>query len=190
MQSTSSSRPVVLPLTGDNLSYLESQEGRPRELADYSRAVERVDAELADAYASIGAPAQNGRSAARPGASTSLAELEESSARYEQIESLRREYARIAALPAAEAASFLSTRADNSATALQTRWRSMTARRAFRAAVQRAALARRVAAATRIQRAARVRRTIAREAGPPISSDALARLSATVGHKAFTYLYR
>lgn len=180
---------VVLSLTGDNLSLIDAQEGCGRELTDYSRAVARVEAELADAYASI---SFHDHMPLRPGdghhrskieAGSSLSDPEASSARCDQIEALRREYDRIAALPAAEAASFLSRRQDNSATALQARWRSVTARRAFRAAVQRAALARRVAAVVRIQRIQRVRRCISREAGPPISSAAVAKLSETIGRK-------
>jgi hypothetical protein len=173
--------PVVLSLTGDNLSLIGAQD--KGDLTDYSRAVARVEAELTDAYASIGlrdhVPGRSGKVEA----ASSLSDLEASLARHDQIRALRREYDRIAALPAAEAASFLSMRQDNSATALQARWRSVTARRAFRAAVQRAALARRVAAAVRIQRAQRVRRCIAREAGPPISRASVARMSETIARK-------
>ena len=167
--------PLVLPLTGDNLSLLESQSGP--ELGSYSRAVARAEAELADAYAALGRPY------ARAQPRDALTDAEESAVRHQRIEELRREYRQIAALPAAEAAVFLAKRHETSATRLQARWRSVSARRAFRAAVQRAALARRVAAAVRIQRAQRVRRSIMREAGPPISTDTVNRLSVAIGRR-------
>lgn len=172
---SSANMAVVLALTRENVRSVDALDALAREECSRSDAVARVEAELA----ACGSRAPGTAHALPPDVGFGQA----SAARWEQVHALERQYSRLAALPAAEAAAFLVGRPEASAATLQRAWRRQSARRSLRATVQRVALARRHSAATRIQRAARLARRLrsADSGSASLPGEALSILRSEIG---------